>query len=209
MTDGLQLKNIEILRLGQVLLSLDLHIRPGTVGAVMGPSGAGKSTLLAAIAGQLPPEFTLSGEITLDGRSLRRLPAQARRVGILYQDHLLFPHMSVGANLAFGLDRRVPRHSRRAAVDQALEDIGLAGFHDRDPETLSGGQKARIALMRMLLSEPDLLLLDEPFSGLDASLRDQIRRLVFALARRRHLPVLLVTHDEGDALAANAEIVRL
>ena len=105
MTDGLQLKNIEILRLGQVLLSLDLHIRPGTVGAVMGPSGAGKSTLLAAIAGQLPPEFTLSGEITLDGRSLRRLPAQARRVGILYQDHLLFPHMSVGANLAFGLDR--------------------------------------------------------------------------------------------------------
>jgi len=209
MADGLHLDGLRIHRGETRLLSLDLHVAPGAVASVMGPSGVGKSTLLAAITGQLAPEFALSGDIRLHGRDLRALPPQDRRVGILYQDHLLFPHLSVGGNLAFGLAADVARRDRRARIEAALHDIGLAGYHDRDPETLSGGQKARVALMRMLLSEPELLLLDEPFSGLDAALRGQMRELVFAFARDRALPVLLVTHDAADATAAGGPVIAL
>ncbi|WP_417838471.1 ATP-binding cassette domain-containing protein [Tritonibacter scottomollicae] len=209
MDDGLRLTDLRILRGAAPMLELDLHVPPATIVSLMGPSGVGKSTLLAAITGQLPADFTLSGDIQLNGRHLRPLPAQLRRVGILYQDHLLFPHLSVGGNLAFGLSPDVPRKLRRDRVEAALHDIGLDGYHDRDPETLSGGQKARVAMMRMLLSNPDLLLLDEPFSRLDKTLRDQMRQLVFAVARDRDLPVLLVTHDAEDAQAAGGPVIQL
>ena len=115
----------------------------------------------------------------------------------------------MGANLAFGLAQGGTRAERRAQIDAALAEVGLEGFADRDPETLSGGQRARVALMRMLLSEPKALLLDEPFSGLDAALREQVRALVFDHARARALPVLMVTHDQEDADAAGGEVVRL
>ena len=209
MDDGLRLTDLRILRGAAPMLELDLHVPPASIASLMGPSGVGKSTLLAAITGQLSADFTLSGDIQLNGRHLRPLPAQLRRVGILYQDHLLFPHLSVGGNLAFGLSPDVPRKLRRDRVEAALHDIGLDGYHDRDPETLSGGQKARVAMMRMLLSNPDLLLLDEPFSRLDKTLRDQMRQLVFAFARDRDLPVLLVTHDAEDAQAAGGPVIQL
>lgn len=209
MDDGLRLTDLRILRGAAPMLELDLHVPPASIVSLMGPSGVGKSTLLAAITGQLSADFTLSGDIQLNGRHLRPLPAQLRRVGILYQDHLLFPHLSVGGNLAFGLSPEVPRKQRRDRVEAALHDIGLDGYHDRDPETLSGGQKARVAMMRMLLSNPDLLLLDEPFSRLDKTLRDQMRQLVFAFARDRDLPVLLVTHDAEDAQAAGGPVIQL
>ncbi|OIQ31280.1 MAG: ABC transporter ATP-binding protein [Alphaproteobacteria bacterium MedPE-SWcel] len=209
MDDGLRLNTVTIRHLDHVLVSLDLHVAPGAILSVMGPSGSGKSTLLAAITGQLSRDFTLSGSITLNGRNLTELPPQARRVGILYQDHLLFPHLSVGANLAFGLRPGLARAARRVQVENALADIGLEGFHDRDPHSLSGGQKARVALMRMLLSDPALLLLDEPFSRLDAPLRARMRELVFAFASRRRLPTMLVTHDDEDARAAGGAIVRI
>ncbi|TNJ41240.1 ATP-binding cassette domain-containing protein [Phaeobacter sp. B1627] len=209
MDDGLRLTSLSIRQSDQILVSLDLHVAPGATVSVMGASGSGKSTLLAAITGQLSSDFTLSGHISLNGRSLTGLPPQARRIGILYQDHLLFPHLGVGANLAFGLRPGLSRRARRAQVEKALCDIGLEGFHDRDPQSLSGGQKARVALMRMLLSDPDLLLLDEPFSRLDAPLRVKMRELVFTFASRRRLPTLLVTHDEEDARAAAGEIVRI
>lgn len=210
--DALILRALSVAhRDGTPLVALDAQVRPGEVLSVMGPSGTGKSTLLAAINGTLVRAFVARGQVMLGARDLTLLPPQERRVGILFQDHLLFPHMSVAQNLAFGLTpgASARRSERRARVDAALAEIDLAGFGDRDPATLSGGQRARVALMRTLLAEPRALLLDEPFSRLDAALRDQMRALVFARARAARLPVLLVTHDLADAEAAGGEIVTL
>ncbi|MBN2906960.1 MAG: ATP-binding cassette domain-containing protein [Rhodobacteraceae bacterium] len=210
MSMGLQLAGLRISRGGAALVQLEAHVRPGEVLSVMGPSGVGKSTLLAAIMGTLAPGFTMTGQVRLDGRDITALPPEARRVGILYQEELLFPHLSVGGNLAFALPRSVRgRAARRARVAAALAEIGLQGAEARDPATLSGGQKARVALMRMLLAEPRALLLDEPFSRLDAALRAQVRAVVFDRARAKGLPVLLVTHDAADAQAAGGDVVHL
>ena len=207
---GLRLERLEIAREGRRLVALDALIGPGEALTVMGPSGSGKSTLLAVIAGAPPPGFSVTGRVLLDGRDVTALPPEARRIGILFQEELLFPHLSVGANLAFGLRPHVKgRAARRALVERALAEAGLEGMAERDPATLSGGQKARAALMRMLLSEPAALLLDEAFSRLDAALRDQIRALVFDTARREGLPFLQVTHDEADAAAAGGRVFRL
>ncbi|WP_102108386.1 ATP-binding cassette domain-containing protein [Oceaniglobus roseus] len=200
---GLRLAGVSIALGPERLVAIDTLIAPGEALTVMGPSGSGKSTLLAAITGTLPPAFAMTGRILLDGTDITRLPTEARRIGILFQDELLFPHLSVGANLAFGLRPGVRgRTERQARIEAALEAIGLADFAPRDPATLSGGQRARVALMRMLLSEPRALLLDEAFSKLDTLLRAQVRDLVFQTARERGLPVLQVTHDAADADAA-------
>ena len=209
MDKGLCLRNIEIRDATRVLVSLDEMVAPGEVLTVMGPSGSGKSTLLSYLIGQLARDFRATGEVWLDGRRVDQLPPHARRIGILMQDVLLFPHLSVGGNLAFGLRAGGSRSNRRARVEAALAEVGLEGFADRDPATLSGGQKARVALMRMLLSEPCALLLDEPFSGLDAERRASVRALIFDTARQRGLPVVLVTHDPEDAAAAGGKVVRL
>ena len=152
MDKGLSLKNVTISKGGVPLLSLSHDIGPGEVLTVMGPSGVGKSTLLAFITGTLAPEFQASGEVWLDGHNITHAAPHQRRVGILFQDDLLFPHLSVGANLAFGLQPGGNAAERKAKVDEALEEVGMSGFADRDPATLSGGQKARVALMRMLQS---------------------------------------------------------
>ncbi len=204
---GLTLSDIQISKGGQPLLALDTHVPPGEVLTVMGPSGIGKSTLLSMVIGTLPRAFKATGRVLLDGRDITNLRPEARHVGILFQDDLLFPHLSVGDNLAFGLAPGVK--DRRARIDAALQEIGLEGFAARDPATLSGGQKARVALMRMLLSEPCALLLDEPFSRLDTERRGQVRRLVFDVAKRRGLPVLMVTHDAEDAKAAQGRVIQL
>ncbi|SNR50213.1 ATP-binding cassette domain-containing protein [Puniceibacterium sediminis] len=209
MADSLILHNVRISRRGAPLVSIDHTIAPGTVLTVMGPSGVGKSTLLSYVAGTLSPDFEASGKVCLGATDITDLPPAKRRIGILFQDDLLFPHLSVGANLAFGLRPGGTRAHRRQRIESALSDIELEGYADRDPATLSGGQKARVALMRMLLSEPRALLLDEAFSGLDVSLRRQIRALVFDRARRMHLPVLMVTHDQEDAEAAGGAVERL
>lgn len=210
MPEGLRLDGVEISQGGHCLLAVDHTVAPGDVLTVMGPSGVGKSTLLACITGTLPRAFTMRGRVLLNGTDLGGLPPEARRIGILFQDDLLFPHLSVAQNLAFGLSPFLRgRAARRARVDQALADIGLPGFGPRDPATLSGGQKARVALMRMLLSEPRALLLDEPFSRLDAALRDQMRALVFDRARAAGLPVVMVTHDAQDARAAGGAILQI
>ncbi|SDI62746.1 ATP-binding cassette domain-containing protein [Lutimaribacter saemankumensis] len=206
---GLMLEDLAITLDGHAMLRLSAHVRPGQVVSVMGPSGSGKSTLLAAIMGTLGAPFAVSGRVSLNGRDITRLPTEARGIGILFQDPLLFPHLSVGANLAFGLPRTVRGRDRAAAVEAALAEVGLAGFAGRDPATLSGGQRVRVALMRTLLAAPGALLLDEPFSSLDADRRAQIRTLVFDRARAAGLPVLLVTHDPQDAEAAGGEVLRL
>ena len=200
--DGLVLDDVRIACGERQIMRLDAEIRPGKVLTVMGESGSGKSTLLAYIGGFLAPAFSATGQVLLDGHDITQLPAHTRHVGLLFQDDLLFPHMSVAENLMFAIPQNIARKDRRLLASQALADVSLESMEERDPATLSGGQRARVALMRVLLSRPRALLLDEPFSKLDMTLRDQIRRLVFDMARAHDLPVLLVTHDIRDAEAA-------
>lgn len=204
---GLLLEALSVSIGGRALFPpLSLHVPPGGAATVMGPSGCGKSSLLAAICGTLDPALAAAGRVLLDGVPLDGLPPERRRVGILFQDDLLFPHLSVGGNLAFGLPPGLTRAERRARIEQALAEAELPGFADRDPATLSGGQRARVALMRALLAEPRALLLDEPFGRLDAPLRARFRAFVLEHAAARGLPVLLVTHDPADA---TGRVVRL
>lgn len=204
---GLRLERVHICLGDRVLVMLDATVRRGETLTVMGPSGSGKSTLLAYLGGFLDPVFTASGRVIVDGVDLTTLEADKRHAGILFQDPLLFPHLSVADNIAIAIPQDVKgRKQRRQVAEAALEDAGLGEFGNRDPDTLSGGQKARVALQRVLVSRPRLLLLDEPFSKLDANLRDQTRQLVFDRARRAGLPVVLVTHDEDDARAAGGQI---
>jgi putative thiamine transport system ATP-binding protein len=209
MDKGLSLRDVTVFKDRSPLIRVHHDVAPGDVLTIMGPSGVGKSTLLAFITGTLGSDFTASGTVWLDGHDITHAAAHQRRVGILFQDDLLFPHLSVGENLAFGLPPGGSRSDRQARIDAALAEVGLDGFAPRDPATLSGGQKARVALMRMLLSEPCALLLDEPFSRLDAALRAQVREMVFDRARSRALPVLMVTHDAEDAQAAGGVIITL
>lgn len=189
---------------------VSLIVQAGQTGTIMGPSGVGKSTLLDAVGGHLAPGFTASGRVVLNGRVLNALAPEERKIGFLFQDAMLFPHLSVGDNLAFGLAPRIRgRQARAEAVTRALDQAGLPGLHQRDPATLSGGQRARVALMRALLAEPRALLLDEPFSRLDAGLRDEMRAFTFAHLQERSIPALMVTHDPQDAKAANGPLIHL
>jgi len=207
--NGLVLEEVAIRRGPETLMALSATIAPGETLSVMGPSGSGKSTLLAFVAGFLPPPFSASGRILLDGTDLTTMPASRRRMGLLFQDPLLFPHMTAGGNVRFAVPPDTPRGSRADLVRAALYAVGLAGFEGRDPATLSGGEQARVAIARVLAGRPRALLLDEPFSKLDAAMKAQIRALVFATAAERRLPVLLVTHDPADADAAGGRVVRI
>jgi len=207
---GLYLDDVSIALAGAPLLRVSCAIAPGEIVTVVGESGSGKSTLLAYVGGFLDPVFAASGRVELDGADITALAPQERRLGLLFQDDLLFPHLSVRGNLLFAIPPSVrSRRERLARADAALADVGLAGFGDRDPATLSGGQRSRIALIRMLLSKPRALLLDEPFSKLDPARRARIRTLVFEKARAECLPVLLVTHDAADAEAAGGPILEI
>ena len=190
------------LTIGDVLLikSFTLSIEAGEIVTLMGPSGCGKSSLLAYIAGDLTAPMHGSGQVTLDGVSLMDLPPERRRVGRLFQDDLLFPHLTVAENLLFGIARGNSA-VRQSLVSDALASAQLEGLESRAPHTLSNGQKARVALFRALMAKPQAMLLDEPFSKLDAELRHSIRNYVFAHLRERNIPTLLVTHDREDAPA--------
>ena len=211
MNGALRLDAVRIGLGGRELIApLDLVVASGEQVTVMGPSGCGKSTLLAYVSGTLDPVFHASGRIVIGDTDVTALPPERRRIGIQFQDDLLFPHLSVGENLAFALMSTVRgNRDRGARVRQALVEAELDGFVDRDPATLSGGQRARVALMRTLLSEPKVLLLDEPFNKLDAQLRNDFRQFVFEHAAARGLPTLLVTHDAADAAAAGGRVIML
>ncbi len=188
---------------GVMLRGLQLDIAPGQVHTLMGDSGSGKSSLLAAICGTLDQALHFEGRVHLNGQRIDLLPTQARRVGILFQDDLLFPHMTVRENLLFATPRG-NNTAREALVLQALHDVEMSDSLHADPATLSGGQRARVALARALLAQPQALLLDEPFSRLDAALRARMRTLVFGMVRTRGIPALLVTHDAEDVADATA-----
>lgn len=184
-----------------LLRDVELNIPKGMIHTVMGDSGSGKSSLLGAIAGTLGDDLQFDGQITLNGRALTDLPTEQRQVGLLFQDSLLFAHMNVQENLLFAVPPG-SKAARLAQVTQALVDAELASFAQADPATLSGGQRARVALMRALLAQPHALLLDEPFAKLDTGLRARLREFVFATVRNRAIPVLMVTHDEADVADA-------
>lgn len=180
-----------------LLQNLHLQVPPGVIHTVMGASGSGKSSLLAAICGTLPDLVRFDGRIFLNGRRIDELPTERRQVGILFQEDLLFAHMTVLENLLFALPPG-PKAQRRDAARQGLADLEMSEFAHADPATLSGGQRSRVALMRALLAQPQALLLDEPFSKLDAALRERMRDFVFNTVRKRGIPVLMVTHDASD-----------
>ena len=206
----LQFVDVSIKLRGERLIEqFSLTVGPGEITTVMGASGSGKSTLLAFACGTLDPAFSEKGQVFINGIDITHFPPEKRRMGILFQDDLLFPHLSVGENLAFGLPRGLSRDERRARIDDALADADMENFAERDPATLSGGQRARIALLRTLAAEPCVLLLDEPFSKLDVELREKFRRFVFQHAIEQSLPTLLVTHDPADAAAAGGPMIEI
>ncbi|PWG73056.1 sulfate ABC transporter ATP-binding protein [Enterobacter mori] len=170
----------------------------GEIVTLMGPSGSGKSTLFSWMVGALSSDFKAQGELWLDERRCDTLPVETRGLGILFQDALLFDHFSVGQNLMLALPSRIKGEARRERVEQALRSAGLANYSASDPATLSGGERARVSLLRALLAEPQALLLDEPFSRLDKALRTTFRTWVFDAVRARNIPAVLVTHDEAD-----------
>jgi len=195
---SLELDHVSISVRGRTLVrDLSATIAPGRVLALMGASGSGKSSLLAWIAGTLEPPLEARGTLRLNGRDLAGVPIQQRRIGLLFQDDLLFPHMSVRDNLLFAVPAGT-RAARVQAAEHALDEAGLAGFGERMPGSLSGGQRSRVSLLRALLAEPAALLLDEPFGKLDTALREQMRQFTFATLAARQVPVLLVTHDAAD-----------
>lgn len=208
---AMQLRGVTLQLGGRLLMGpLDVTVRAGEVVTLMGESGAGKSSLLAYLCGTLPLAFTASGEVRVGDDEISTWPPQLRRLGILFQDDLLFPHLSVGQNLVFALPPQIrSRAERQARIEKALAEADLPGFADRDPATLSGGQRARVSVMRVLLSEPRALLLDEPFSKLDVSTRRRFREFVFTHLRQARLPALMVSHDPEDAAAAGGPVIQL
>lgn len=206
---GLTFDRVSIHLGPRCLVDLDTTVEPGQILTLMGPSGSGKSTLLNFLCGTLPAIFVARGRVLLGGEDIAGLPPERRHLGILFQDALLFPHLSVEGNLLVALPAGQGGATRRAKAAAALAEAGLEGFGSRDPATLSGGQQARVALMRTLLTEPRALLLDEPFSKLDATLRQRIRSFVFAEIRHYQLPAIMVTHDPEDAAAAGGPVHQL
>lgn len=197
----LELQQVEVFLEDASLFSpLNITVGDAEIVTVMGPSGCGKSTLLALISGALSGEFTFSGKVKLNGVDVVREPMERRHIGILFQDDLLFPHMNVAENLMFALPADIKRENRGEAIRKALADAELFGFEKRDIATLSGGQRARVSLLRTLLAKPRAVLLDEPFSKLDETLRGNFRKFVREQIKQMAIPALLVTHDEADVL---------
>lgn len=208
MQSSLEIKNLQLFREDKLLLQLDEQIEGGDILTIMGPSGSGKSSLLNWMTGTLPSGLSATGEVWLHGQNISHLPAHLRHIGVLYQDALLFSHLSVAGNIAFAMPKG-NKKQRFGQIADALDQVGLAGMENRHPDSLSGGQQARVALLRTLLSQPKAILLDEPFSKLDSQLRAETQQLVFRQIRQHKLPTIMVTHDHSDAEAANGKIVRL
>ena len=184
-----------------ILRSVDLSIAPGEFACLLGPSGCGKTTLLRVISGLEVPDdgsVSIGGRVmSVPGRSC--VPPEERGVGFLFQDYALFPHLHVLDNVCFGLEGRDVRHKHDVAL-QALESVGMASYAKAWPHTLSGGQQQRVALARALAPNPSLMLLDEPFSGLDRQLRDQVRQDTLRVLKSRGVSALMVTHDPEEAM---------
>jgi putative spermidine/putrescine transport system ATP-binding protein len=189
------------------LRDVSLRVEPGEFFTLLGPSGCGKTTALRLIAGFLDPDV---GDIRIDAASVTGVPPWRRDLGLVFQSYALWPHLSVFEHVAFGLrERRVPRAERRARVREALRLVHLEGFEERRPSQLSGGQQQRVALARTLVLRPRALLLDEPLSNLDATLRAQMRVELRRLHRELGITTVFVTHDQAEAMALSTRVAVL
>jgi len=205
----LMVKDVSLsLRQTTLLHNVSFTVPPGKILTLMGPSGSGKSSLFAWMVGALPGDFRATGELWINARRCDTLPTEQRGLGLLFQDALLFDHFSVGQNLLLALPAAVKGAARKQQVNEALDAADLSGFFHRDPATLSGGQRARVSLLRALLARPQALLLDEPFSRLDKNLRDPFRRWVFAEVHTLQIPVVQVTHDDDD-IPPNGQVLSM
>ncbi|NSY99650.1 ABC transporter ATP-binding protein [Agrobacterium tumefaciens] len=184
--------------------SIDLDVKKGEFISLLGPSGCGKTTTLQMIAGFVDPT---QGSIALDGRDMVSIPVNRRGIGIVFQNYALFPHMTVAENVAFGLKmQKTPKAEVEQRVKATLDVVHLGKFAHRYPRELSGGQQQRVALARAVVLEPKLLLLDEPFSNLDAKLKEEMQIDLLQLQRQLQITTILVTHDQGEALALSDRV---
>lgn len=192
-----------------VLSDLSFSLAPGEIASLLGPSGCGKTTLLRAIAGLLQPSAgTIRLGTQLVGLSSVVLPAHKRQTGYVPQQGALFPHLNVSRNIAFGLDKKTYSKQEISEITQEmLALIGMSGYENQMPTELSGGQQTRVALARALAVKPKMILLDEPFSALDAELRNELRTDVVALLRAQGTTAILVTHDREEALVSSDKVV--
>jgi len=191
---------------GEILALKDvtLHVRPGEFFTLLGPSGCGKTTLLRIIAGLELPD---SGTVVLDGQDITGLSAAKRQVNTVFQSYALFPHLTIFENVAFGLrSRKFPQNEVESRVNRRLDMLDILDLSQRHPHQLSGGQQQRVALARALVNEPEVLLLDEPMSALDAKLRAQVQVELRRLQRRLEKSFILVTHDQSEALVVSDRI---
>lgn len=178
---------------------VSLEVEPGEIFFLLGPSGCGKTTLLRAVAGLVKPA---AGEVLFNSHPMGTVPAHKRNIGFVFQNYALWPHMTVAENVEYGLvTRRVGRSARASRVEAALKMLDLTGLEERHPGELSGGQQQRVAVARAVVIEPDVLLMDEPLSNLDARLRAEMRRELKALVRRLGVTTIYVTHDQREALS--------
>ncbi len=186
-----------------LIKNLSIKIENSEILCVFGESGVGKSSLINVISGVNEENLKIEGEIKLNGIILNNIPTEKRKIGLLLQDGTLFPHLTVEQNLLFGMNKSLNKKEKNSLILNYLDKANMSGFQDRYPNTLSGGQKARIACLRAILSEPNALLLDEPFSSLDPSQRNSFREFVVKQVKRANIPCLLVTHDEGDKVISD------
>ena len=201
------IKNLKV-NLGDFLLqNINLDIEPGEYFIVLGPTGAGKTVLLEAIAGLYP---ILEGEVWIGDKEITHLSPEKREIGIVYQDQVLFPHLSVEKNIAFGLKmRRCPKNEIKAKIDAIVEVVRISHLLKRSPSTLSGGERQKVALARALVTEPKVLLLDEPLSALDPETRERMQGELREIHHRIGLTVIHVTHDFEEAIALGHRVAVL
>ena len=189
--------------------NLNLKINNGNILCVFGKSGVGKSSLINVIAGTTEDNLLFEGEIILNGKILNNIAIEKRKIGLLLQDGALFPHLTVEQNIYFGMNRKLKSKEKLDVINENLKNANMEGFQNRYPHTLSGGQKARIACLRAILSEPKALLLDEPFSSLDPEHRNTFRKFVIDKVKESKIPCLLVTHDETDKKISHEKPINL
>ena len=182
---------------------LNIKVNNGKILTIFGSSGIGKSSLINIIAGVYESNLLFTGDIILNNKKITNTLPEKRKIGLLLQDGVLFPHLSVEQNLIFGIKKSLTSKEKYLLINEHLIEANMEGFENRYPNTLSGGQKSRVACLRAILSEPDALLLDEPFSSIDPEQRNSFRLFVVHQIREKKIPCILVTHDESDKLISD------
>jgi putative thiamine transport system ATP-binding protein len=182
---------------------LNIKVNNGKILTIFGSSGIGKSSLINVIAGVYESNLLFTGDIVLNNKKITNTLPEKRKIGLLLQDGVLFPHLSVEQNLIFGIKKSLTNKEKYLLINEHLIEANMEGFENRYPNTLSGGQKSRVACLRAILSEPDALLLDEPFSSIDPEQRNSFRLFVANQVREKKIPCILVTHDESDKLISD------